>query len=90
MTFLGAALWGLMLAVIIFLIGGTWGAIFKINLNIPFSVFLISIPVVWVAATVLIFLASDRALRIGFGISGALVFLSLFANKIAEWINKSK
>ena len=90
MTFLGAAFWGITWTVIIFIIFGTWGSIFKLNLNIPFFVFLISIPVVWVASTVFIFFASDRGLRVGFIIWGALVFLSIFANKVVKRIEKSK
>ena len=90
MPFWYAAFWGFVWTALIFFIVLTPVSIFKLNLNIPFSAFLISIPVVWVASTVFIFFASDRALRFGFIIWGALVFLSLFAHIIVDLIKKMK
>ena len=55
MPFWYAAFWGFVWTALIFFIVLTPVSIFKLNLNIPFSAFLISIPVVWVASTVFIF-----------------------------------
>ncbi len=90
MTFWSAAFWGFVWTVLIFIIGAIWVSIFNLNLNIPFSAFLISIPVVWVAVTLFILFAPEKIQHPVMIAGGVLVFLSLFADKIAEWIENSK
>ena len=88
MPFWYAVFLGLMWSIGMLFVEITWASILK--LNISFSFFLISIPIVCVAVTAFCLLASDKAFFVGFGVGAALVFLSIFSRIIIELIKKSK
>ncbi len=88
MSFWFAAFLGFSFAYMLWFVEITWLTIFRISVT-SLTRF-ISIATLWVATTVFFLLASDKVLAIGTAVEGSLIALSVFANKIVEWIKKSK
>ena len=88
MTFWFATFLGFVLTIGMFFVETTCLSIFKINA--PMVVILVSFPTLWVAETAFLLLASEKVFTIGLCINISLFFLTIFAHKIIEWIEKSK
>ncbi|MBE7016651.1 MAG: hypothetical protein E7420_00660 [Ruminococcaceae bacterium] len=88
MPFWFAAFLGFCFAYALWFVEITWLTLFKISVT-SLTRF-ISIAIFWIAITAFFLLASDKVLSIGIAVEGSLVVLSVFANKIVEWIKKSK
>lgn len=86
MTLGYAVLFGLMWAGMVFYIEVTWASI--LNLTIPFSAFLISVPIAWMAVTLFILFAPEKTQYTVMIIGGALVALSALANIVCVLIKK--
>ena len=86
MPFWYAAFLSMVCTYCLYYIVTTWESIFKIE--IPGLCFIISIPVAWIAITLFIYYSPEKILRPVMVAGSILVFLSIFANKISEWIKK--
>ena len=88
MSFWFAAFLGFNFAIGMFFVETSWISIFKVNL--PGVVIWGSFPILWIAETAFFLFSSEIIFTIGLCINFSLVFLTIFAHKIIEWIKKSK
>ena len=88
MPFWSAVFFGFVFAHMLWFVITTVLFIFK--LNISSLIRSISMPILWVTITVFFLFASEKILTVFFVTDVTLVFLSIFAHKIIEWIEKSK